>query len=298
MKFSIFVLRTLIFVAPFLGTVADTWTFDGALQAGDPTFIQPFSGYFVYYKVHTFTPITAGVYCIGNVAPTSISDTSLILYELSFDPSNILRNRVPYDNNSGPDQWAKITAYLTAGLPYKIVQTTYFGRQTGLYTLQIADQASCQASARPTSTPVPKCYRTSGSDITYSAIGTRGYVNYQQCSWLIEATGAAPFIHITFTSFYTQRYDDVVTIYGGSDDSAPQLAQLSGNLYAVDYYFAAPIFVMFRSNWYADWYDGFDAVLEAVQTPPTPTRKLLLLNFIYLFFPPSRNSSPTGEGSW
>mmetsp|Transcript_34636 Transcript_34636/g.56035 ORF Transcript_34636/g.56035 Transcript_34636/m.56035 type:complete len:887 (-) Transcript_34636:136-2796(-) len=272
MKFSIFVLRTLIFVAPFLGTVADTWTFDGALQAGDPTFIQPFSGYFVYYKVHTFTPITAGVYCIGNVAPTSISDTSLILYELSFDPSNILRNRVPYDNNSGPDQWAKITAYLTAGLPYKIVQTTYFGRQTGLYTLQIADQASCQASARPTSTPVPKCYRTSGSDITYSAIGTRGYVNYQRCSWLIEATGAAPFIHMNFTSFSTEGGYDFVTIYGGSDDSAPQLAKLSGNLGdlgAIDYYFASPIFVKFAAD-AGLTSNGFDAVLESVDQTPTP----------------------------
>mmetsp|Transcript_34639 Transcript_34639/g.56050 ORF Transcript_34639/g.56050 Transcript_34639/m.56050 type:complete len:464 (-) Transcript_34639:674-2065(-) len=76
---------------------------------------------------------------------------------------------------------------------------------------------------------------------------------------------------MNFTSFSTEVGYDFVTIYGGSDDSAPQLAQLSGNLYAVDYYFAAPIFVMFRSNWYADWYDGFDAVLEAVQTPPTPT---------------------------
>mmetsp|Transcript_54573 Transcript_54573/g.90694 ORF Transcript_54573/g.90694 Transcript_54573/m.90694 type:complete len:596 (+) Transcript_54573:504-2291(+) len=138
---------------------------------------------------------------------------------------------------NGTDDTAPLLEYIEGGdydrlqrtyifpSPFFIKYTTDPGQQGSVFTAALEPLL---ASPTPTPTPAPKCYQTSGSDFTYAAIGTRGYDNNQQCSWLIEATGAAPFIHIAFNSFHTRWFYEFVTIYGGSDDSTPQLARLSG----------------------------------------------------------------------
>src|SRR5699024_1855468 len=81
----------------------------------------------------------------------------------------------------------------------------------------------------------PEEYCGGETDFT-EATGTFGdgsgpdndYVNNAHCTWLIHPEGAEH-IKLTFTDFDTEEGADYVVIYDGTDDSAPVLAEYSGN---------------------------------------------------------------------
>ncbi len=70
---------------------------------------------------------------------------------------------------------------------------------------------------------------TSRSGSMVAGSGPSGYLNNQQCSWLIAPIDSVSYIKISFRYFSTESAQDVLTIYSGTDASAPVAGTYSGS---------------------------------------------------------------------
>lgn len=92
--------------------------------------------------------------------------------------------------------------------------------------------------------------------------GLSGYTNNQNCTWLIQPSDSVEYITVEFQYLRTEQVNDVVTIYQGTDATAPVFGTYSG--ISGDFSVVVPgnrVFVSFQSNstitnggFHADYY--------------------------------------------
>ncbi len=119
-----------------------------------------------------------------------------------------------YSLNGGPFQTSNTFTGLDSGTPYSVTVTD--GNCS--ITKTVALPPYC--STGNVLTALTGCF----TDGSYDA----DYQNSVSCSWLIQPTGGANFITVTFPAFNTEANFDFVRIYAGTDASAPLVGSYSG----------------------------------------------------------------------
>ncbi|MCS7084833.1 MAG: hypothetical protein NZ534_01990, partial [Bacteroidia bacterium] len=120
-----------------------------------------------------------------------------------------------YSLNGGPFQGSNTFTGLSSGTPYNVTVT---------------DNANCSISKTVALPP----YCSTGNVLTAvnGCFGDGSYDNNYEdnvsCSWLIQPTGGANYISITFSAFNTEANFDFVRIYAGTNANAPLVGSYSG----------------------------------------------------------------------
>ena len=109
--------------------------------------------------------------------------------------------------------------------------SAFLNLSPGFYSVTIRDNTGCTRTYDNVGVG-PYCDGTTvltAQNGTFSdGSGPASYLNNTNCSWLIQPTGGATFIRISFTEFATEAGYDFVRIYAGTDANAPLVATYEG----------------------------------------------------------------------
>ena len=153
-----------VFVALSTPVHAINYTYPGSLDTTDPSFTNPISAYDTYYDVQPFYLTLS-----GNVTLTvnsfndasGDSDSTLFLYQGTFDPAAPRANLIVSDDDSNGNNLSRITRNLTAGTQYLVVTSSYYARNTGSYSDTIAP-ADASDVVTPGAVPEPSTWAMLG----------------------------------------------------------------------------------------------------------------------------------------
>ena len=178
----------------------------------------------VFYKVHSFTAPTNGVY---SIASSTTYDNYLFLYHDSFDPANPLANIISAAEGS-PNSGSLTNQSLTGGVTYYIVETTYANGMTGPYSLTVSTAPTTGAPTYTSSgTTGPNTSNATfnrpnanGTSAPTSLSTTGTSVYYQAQTFTVTATGT---YNIVSQCVSPASWDNFTILYAGAFDPANPL---------------------------------------------------------------------------
>lgn len=87
-----------------------------------------------YYESIQVKVIKSGYYsCLSH----STMDTYGFIYRNRFDPLNPTENLLQAEDDGGSDSQFRLNIYLSGGMTYVLVMTTYLPKETGLFSISV-----------------------------------------------------------------------------------------------------------------------------------------------------------------
>ncbi|MCS7086877.1 MAG: CUB domain-containing protein, partial [Bacteroidia bacterium] len=182
------------------------------------------------------SPVSTTVYTVTARDANNCISTATATINVS--PLNATITSTPASSLTASDGQIQITPtqgqppfeFSLNGGPFQS-SSAFLNLTPGIYTVVIRDNTGCTRSY-PNIGVGPYCSGTTtltAQNGTFSdGSGPATYLNNTNCSWLIQPSGGATFIRITFTEFNTEAGYDFVRIYAGADANAPLIAQYAG----------------------------------------------------------------------